>query len=312
MILYRCLMQVDPTIHAVATKGCWRTAFWHALPITIFLLALYTYWFAVADRYRVFLYFHDMGPLVPDTAPFSPVTSSRYWMAGLVAAGAVMVLYGGVNWLVGRWWAGYRPPPWWQVWGWCVAPLVVGVPWLTMSVNTPTLPLLNALQTMAVLLVGLAFALLPGTVAATKPIDLLWCTADGLGLMLLLNGGAALTVAGQWLARGRTIYIWLALLVSGTGLGWLLLMTMTYRWRRRSAPSLTTLLCAGVCVAYLLMPLVHHVGFTDGHYYLTDAANFFAREWWGQLSVWLSVGLVAWAVTKLRRQLDHRSSAPKR
>lgn len=279
-----------------------RTAFRYALPIILFLLALYTYWFAVADRYRVFLYYHDMGPLVPDTAPFSAVTGSRYWMAGLVAAGAVMVLYAGANWLAGRWWAGYRPPTWWQVWGWCAAPLLVGVPWITMTVNMPTLPLLNALQTTAVLLVGLAFALLPGTVAATNPIDLLWFTADGVGLMLMFSGGAALTEAGQWIARGRVIYIWFAFLLIGLGLGWLLLMTVAYRWRRRSAPSLTALLCAGVRVAYLLVPLVHYVGFTDGYYYITDAANFFASRWWGQPGVWLSVGLVAWVVTKLRRR----------
>ena len=43
------------------------------------ILAAIYYWFAVADRAIIFLYDHDMGPLVPDTAPFSRVTVSRYW-----------------------------------------------------------------------------------------------------------------------------------------------------------------------------------------------------------------------------------------
>ena len=56
----------------------WALAVLHALPVTVLVLSLCYYWFAVADRYIIFLYYHDMGPLVPDTSPFSVVTSSRY------------------------------------------------------------------------------------------------------------------------------------------------------------------------------------------------------------------------------------------
>ncbi|MCP4422626.1 MAG: hypothetical protein GY805_38945, partial [Chloroflexi bacterium] len=67
-----------------------HAALLHALPVSGLILILFYYWFAIADRYIIFLYNHDMGPVVPDTSPFSRVTASRYWMAALVASGGVM------------------------------------------------------------------------------------------------------------------------------------------------------------------------------------------------------------------------------
>jgi LPXTG-motif cell wall-anchored protein len=63
--------------------GQWKKELVHALPLSLIVLGLLAYWFVIADRYCAFLYYHDMGPVAPDTSPFSPVTSSRYWMAGL-------------------------------------------------------------------------------------------------------------------------------------------------------------------------------------------------------------------------------------
>ena len=82
-----------------SSSNSWYAALIHALPIVAGVLALFYYWFAVADRHIIFLYYHDMGPLVPDTTPFSFVTASRYWVAGLVAAGGMLVLYAPLTWL---------------------------------------------------------------------------------------------------------------------------------------------------------------------------------------------------------------------
>ena len=71
-----------------------RLAIVFALSLALLVLGLECRWFALRNREVVFLYNHPMGPRVPDTTPFSPVTRSRYWMTGLVASGAVMVLYG--------------------------------------------------------------------------------------------------------------------------------------------------------------------------------------------------------------------------
>ena len=74
----------------------WRRALLHALPLTLLVLGLFFYWFAVADRCAIFLYGHL------NATPFDRSTSSRYWMSGLVAAGAVLVVYTLTNWLMGR------------------------------------------------------------------------------------------------------------------------------------------------------------------------------------------------------------------
>ena len=52
----------------------------HALPISMFILGLFCYWFAIAERYVTFLYGH-LG-----ATPFDDVTNSRYWMAVMVVA----------------------------------------------------------------------------------------------------------------------------------------------------------------------------------------------------------------------------------
>ena len=80
----------------------WGTAVLFAVPITVLVLYLFYSWFVLADRNIIFLYDHDMGPRAPDTSPFSIVTSSRYWMSGLVAAGFVLLFYTTVHWLLGR------------------------------------------------------------------------------------------------------------------------------------------------------------------------------------------------------------------
>ncbi len=67
-------------------------------------------------------YYRDMGTVVPDTSSFSPVTSSRHWMAGLVASGTILLFYLVANWLLGRLAAEYHPLAWWRVWALGVHP----------------------------------------------------------------------------------------------------------------------------------------------------------------------------------------------
>ncbi len=69
--------------------------------IDLFVLGLFYYWFAVADRCAVLLYGH-IAAGIRGAQPFDEMTRGRYWMAGLVAAGAVTVLYTAANWAWGR------------------------------------------------------------------------------------------------------------------------------------------------------------------------------------------------------------------
>ena len=156
----------------VITVEGWGPALAAAVPIVLFVLGLFYHWFAIADRYAIFLYGH-VAPGISLAQPFDAMTRSRYWMAGLVAAGAVMVIYTAINWVLGRIanrrGQNYRPPAWWRVWALCALPVIVGIPVITMTRNTPTLPLGLAVACVIATLAGLALALLPGEWAARRP-----------------------------------------------------------------------------------------------------------------------------------------------
>lgn len=286
----------------------WRVAFFYSLPVIIFTLGWFYYWFVLADRYTIFLYYHDMGALVPDTTPFSFVTASRYWMAGLVVNGGVLILYtmfsGILGWTVKR----YRPPAWWRVWTICVVFLTFGIPVLTMNLNTPTLPFRNAVQVTAVTLIGLVLALIPGQWAVERPLALVLLGADGFGLMLILLNLVHLEKLGRWIARGNATWIWMMVIMLMVGLSWLGIMTiLRVFWARKFTASGGDILLAGLCVSYLVMPLVHHVMGTDGYFYITNSDNFFAQSLVMQVGVWLmSIG-IAFGVARLRKYLSVKS-----
>lgn len=287
-------------------RASWLTALLYALAIDLSAVAIFGYWFAMADRYQVFLYYHDMGSLAADTSPFGRVTASRYWMSALVWAGAVMAFYVAVNWLAGLISPRYQPPAWWQVWAVCVGPLVVAVPLITMTSNQPTLPVSHALQVTLATLVGLALALTPGRMAADRPMTLLLLAGDGMGLMLILTASLGLERIGRLSADNHGFFIAIAVISVLGGLILLFALSALRLWRGWLMPEWRELLVAGLCVAYLLMPLIHHVGFTNGYYYISDADNFFTRRVTSQLAIWLSLILLAMGVSWLRKQLQAR------
>ncbi|MCL5995361.1 MAG: hypothetical protein M1546_04810, partial [Chloroflexi bacterium] len=218
-------MDTHTDSHARTT---WRLALGLAVPIALFVLAAFYYWFALADRYVIFLYGH-VAQGIPKTEPFDELTSSRYWMAGLVVAGAVLLLYTGLNVLLGRLGARrqhpYCPPPWWQVWLLCAVPLLVGIPAITMSVNMPTLPPALAAACTAATLLGLALALWPGAWAAQRPLDLLWLAVDGAGLVPMLLLLHAVELPGRGLSFSMSAAVGVAIGSLVTTIAWLGAMT---------------------------------------------------------------------------------------
>jgi hypothetical protein len=296
----------------------WRSALLFAVPIVALVVYLYYRWFAVRDRYFIFLYYHDMGPGF-DTSPFGRVTASRYWMTGLVAGGAVMVLYAAVNFALGRIAKSYRPPDWRRVWALCAVPLLIIVPAIVMTANQPTLPLRNAVQVVVALLAALALAVLPGEVAARRPVGGLLLAVDGLGMAFLLMGlRAGESLRRVTAARGAGMLVYAGLILV-FGLGALAVMTAVYRlWRQLRIPDALSLFVAGLSVHYLFLPLLHHLFFstdegswTDPGYftYISDADNYFARSALYQVGVWIVMALAALGVTRLRRWLRSRGNA---
>ena len=233
------------------------------------ILWLFYRWFAVADRYHVFLYYHDMGPRYPDTSAFSAVTGGRYWMAGLVAAGAVLLANTSFWLIAGRLHLRVVPPPCRRAWAVAALPLAIGIPLITMTANTPTLPLLHAGRATLAALLGLSLALLPGRLAAHSPGELILLGMDGAGLALLGLLALAIERSAPWV---------LALIVLGGGMGSLALSSGLRLWRHLPPPNGTALVAAGGIVSYPLMAIAHHVVGTDGRFYISDSDNFSLRD----------------------------------
>ena len=275
--------------------------FLYAGPIVLLFLALYTYWFAIADRYAIFLYQH-LG-----AGPFDTITSSRYWMTGLVAAGATMVLLVLFNWFAGR--VGdrrgnhYCPPPWWRIWLLAAPALALGIPFITMTQNQPTLPPTLALQCTLVALIGLALALMPDAMAANQISELAWLTLFGLGFVpaLLLLRVVELPARGFVETRLAAVALVTSLLAP---LLWLGLLSWLRARRGKPAFSASGLFIAGLVLSYLLLPLYHYLFMVPSEYrYISAATNFFAYTPWVQLASLLLAILLASGFAKLQRHL---------
>jgi hypothetical protein len=314
------VLGVETDARRVTGFKVWQGALLFAIPMVAFIIFLFYTWFAVLDRYFIFLYFHDMGPGF-DTTPFGWVTASRYWMSGLVAAGAVMVPYIAIHFVLGRVVKAFQAPEWWRVWILCALPLSMAIPAIVMTVNDPVLPLANAVQVTSVTLMGLALAVVLGQVAATRPLAYILLMLDGFALACLLIALPSLEDYPRWLARGSTTYIYMHLAMVAACV--VLLMIMTggyYAWRRAEVPDAVSWFIAGLDVSYLFLPLYHHLflckddgTWTDPDYfaYISDADNYFARSPLVQIGVWVAVALVVLGLTRLRLWLSRRRTASK-
>jgi hypothetical protein len=317
-------------VNGIGAQGRWLGAAVHGVAVSAIVLGLFYRWFAVADRYAIFLYEH-LG-----ATSFDRVTRSRYWMAGLVAAGMVMVGYVVVNWAIGRATrltrtriasrgflhsrasaengdparaglgpmglrnGAYDAPAWWRVWVVSAPVLMVGIPLITMTVNEPTLGPGDAAACVAAAAVGLAFALMPGAAAAERPAELLWIALYGMGLMPALLLIRALELPGQGLVSPLVAG---GAAMGGTLAGWawlVLVAAVEARWGR-SSPTARTIFASGICVSYLFMPVVHHLLATPpGYRYISTSSNFFADHVGLQLLALLVGALLAAGAARMR------------
>ncbi len=129
--------------------------------------------------------------------------------------------------------------------------------------------------------------------------------------MFVLTSAVGLQYVGRWLATGAAWRVGMVMAVFAVGLLGLLVVTGLRVWRRSSVLSTTQVFAAGLCVAYLLMPLLHHLFFTDGYYYITDSDNFVARSFGLKLLAWSVGAAVAFGVTSLRQSLLERPRSAK-
>lgn len=272
-------------------RRAWIGAAAHAFWIVLLVLGLFYDWFAVANRYSIFLYEH-LG-----ATPFDEITRSRYWMSGLVAAGFVLAIDTAMQWALGRAAAlcgrAYRPPDWRRVWLLCALPLAAGILWITMRLNWPTLPAGLATACVAAAWIGVALALLPGQMAAQQPRRFIAAALYALGVapsLLLVRAVELADLIGAPLAYTIPVAMPVA------GAGWMLLL----RRVRVPPPSPAAIGVAALCITYLALPLMHYLLFVPPDYrYITTADNFFARTLGVQLiTFWVAAGLVSWGANQ--------------
>ena len=123
--------------------------------------------------------------------------------------------------------------------------------------------------------------------AADQPIRLIWAAADGLWVTLVMVTIAGLQNLPRWLAAGGDRWVELVILMLVSAIVWLLIVTALRYLAGTPMSSAVTLFVAGACVAYLFLPLLHHVAFTDGYYYISNSNNFFADDLTYQSAAWL-------------------------
>ena len=270
----------------------------HVLPITAFILALIYKWFALDDRYAIFLYGHMQA------TPFDEVTIGRYWMSGLVASAIVMLLYIAANFSLARVEKNYRAPEWWRVWLWCAAPLAIGIVLITTTQNSPTMPLSIAVAIALATLIGLALALMPGALAAHRPRELMWSAIDGLALVPILLLLRAIELPSRGLSVSIvTVYLFEIGSIMGGGM-WLASTNFFRAMRQIPSQGTAQILIAGLCWSYLVLPLAHHIFATPPDFkYITTSYNFFAYDFTLQVLSFGVAGVLALGATQLRRPL---------
>lgn len=283
----------------------WAQATLYALLISLFVLARFYYWFSIADRYAIFLYNH-LG-----ATPFDQVTRSRYWMAGLVAAGEVMILGILLNWAIGRIMMRhcreYHPPQWQHIWALCAPVLAIGILIITMTTNSPTLLFPDALASAAATLVGLALALMLGSLTAQKSYDLIWLAFDGVGLMPVLLLLRVVELPSRGISLPFSPYVTYPVAAGTVAIGgiWLIVMTGLRIWQHKQTPSAGALLATGLAHSYLLMPVAHHWLATPPDWrYISTSSNFFALNPVVQVVVFLTAATMALGATHIRCALE--------
>ncbi|SHI86544.1 hypothetical protein SAMN05444280_10746 [Tangfeifania diversioriginum] len=274
----------------------------YALPPCIIILSLFYYWFVIADRYEVFLYFHNMAPRVPDTSPFSFVTASRYWMSGLVACGFVLLIYFPVSFILSRAKNNFTPPALKHVLLFSFPVLTAGTLIITMTLNHPVLPFLHALKVLLATLLGLAVVLKTVELAGEKMLKILLYGIDGVALALIMIMSSTLASNFHFLSPPQlTIFLIICALCFGI-LGF---TSIFYVWKNIKSVSKEIIITA-FTIGYPFGTVFHYLVGTNGHYYITNSDNFFTRNFLIQLLIWLSVYTIVSGIVRLRNKKQQK------
>ncbi|MGE3268378.1 MAG: hypothetical protein AB7P40_06500 [Chloroflexota bacterium] len=275
----------------------------HAALVSALVLALYALWFVVQDRRIIFLYGHL------NSTPFDLQTASRYWMTGLVASGAMLVVHTSAVLLTRMAYRSYRTPDWAVVWQYSSLLLALPVLGIVALAGTPRLPPLFSAWALVVLLTGLRLALYASHCLVTDLRRTLWYFFDGLALVPVLILLPLAVEFGVRRSMPALVIVGPAMMVF-IALAWLGMMTFVYQGARRAYPSPLHLLLSGLTTSYLLLPLYHYVtSRPDRTIYISNSSNFLAAADWLQVVVFLVTAGMVLCVNHWRTRLTRRDVA---
>jgi len=268
---------------------------WAGLVISV-MLGLFFYWFAIANRYVVFLYEH-LG-----AGPFQEPNYSRHWMAGLVASGALLCVYALVGWCYRSLVAAFRKtdhmPSWQHVWMMNALPVAIGIWALTTQGKIPALPGSLSARCIIAAWTGMALALWLADLMVQRTSEALWVIVHGAGMVPILLLLRAVELPSYGLVSPSSAYL-LGIAGLTVGVLWMAGMArLRLVWRK---PPLNpfSIFCAGLGLSYVVLPFVHYLFFTPpGIRYISTAGNFFAMSLAVQLLCWGIGALAVLAINK--------------
>jgi hypothetical protein len=278
----------------------------HSSFISIVVFALYYLWFVFLDRRLIFLYGHRHA------TPFDGInTTSRHWMAGLVASGIILVICTIINLIIKGFRHNYQLPDWKIVWKYSCLILSLPILILLIFVGKPAMPILLAIWILAVLLSSLGLALYARNFIVTDFRRSIWAFLDGLALTPILQLFPLFIDYGVRTSRPTLLVV--APIVSVTvGLFWFGTMTFLYKRFKQPYTSLTNIFLSGLVITYLLLPLLHYLNSRPGYVrYISNSPNFFAKSVWLQVVTFLLVVCVLWLVGKWRKNNTNLNPAKK-
>jgi len=260
-----------------------KTIPWAGLVSSV-VLGLFYHWFAIANRYVVFLYEH-LG-----AGPFQEPNYSRHWMAGLVASGALFCIYALVGWccvsLTNAFHKTYNPPSWQQVWLLSALPVAIGIWAITTRCNFPTLPWQLSARCIIAAWIGMALALWLAELIVHQTSEALWVILQGAGMVPILLLLRAIELPSHGLASPASAYL-LAIAGLTVGILWIAGVARLRLALRKPSLNPFSVFCAGLGLSYVVLPFVHYLFLTPpGIRYISTAGNFFAISPVVQLLCW--------------------------
>ncbi len=262
--------------------------------IVSLILSLFHRWFVIQDRLKIFLYWHY------GHGPFDRMTTGRYWMAGLVANGFILIFSTSFN-LAGfyftlvkkRQFRSFNPI---SVWTLSALPLAVGIYQIVAKNGQPPLSPFLAFACIFTSLAGLGLAFATGNLAQKGLAYLSMNYLAGAGLIPLLFFPIALELPQKGIMTVPTSYF-LMLIACLLGISWQVIISKINNRLKKPLLEIKSLILAGLGTSYLLLPLMHYLLFTPrNNHYLTASSNFFADNLFLQIlififSITLTIGI---------------------